>query len=368
MMNPADLHIPGKRRKFIMDWLKTRNERKLKNLWRMADQTREAVVGKDIHLRGLIEISNLCNRQCFYCGIRKVNKSVERYSMRQDEILEAARLAESLDYGTVVLQAGESGYVSRDFITEVISVIKSETGLAVTLSLGEHPEAVLEEWKTAGADRYYMRFETSNNYLFWKLHPDRNDGLNARLKQLRTLDQLGYETGSGVMVGLPGQTLEDLCNDLLLFGSLNLDMIGIGPFIKHPGTPIGQNPDYFGKTLCSSRAELELLTGKMIALTRLLYPAVNIPATTALATINSSSGFKIALQCGANVIMPNLTPPNYRRKYEIYPGKGCSELTAGEQHAIISDDIQNCGRLIARGAGPSQHFIDEHHQPILEFA
>ncbi len=331
--------------------LRERDETKLTALWRLADETRRLYVGEDVHLRGLVEISNHCSRQCHYCGLRSPNSSVTRYRMSVEEVTECALKAAFLGYGTVVLQAGEDPGLSPDIISDIVRRIKKDTSLAVTLSLGERDREELIEWRRAGADRYLLRFETSNSNLFKAIHPHKTSQTLSRLDILNVLKTLGYEVGSGVMVGIPGQRYEDLVNDLALFRELDLDMIGIGPYIPHPMTPLGK--------VLSSEDDIpaDALTAyKMTALTRLVRPDSNIPCTTAIRTINRADGLELGLQRGANVAMPNLTPIKYRALYDIYPGKACQDESAEICHPCITRRIESTGRKIGKGQGSrSQH-------------
>ncbi len=336
----------------LLEWLKEERAEALDDLWRRADDARRENVGDEVHLRGLVEISNHCVRQCHYCGLRSTNRDLTRYRMSAEEILDCARDALRFGYGTVVLQAGEDPGLTRDWVSDVVRRIKSETRLAVTLSLGERGTDDLAAWKRAGADRYLLRFETSNAELFARIHPPRS-GCAAvdRGRLLRELRRLGYETGSGVMIGIPGQTHQDLVRDLELFRELDLDMIGVGPFIPHPATPLGKTQ---GKRSEGERAQApatELMTYKMVALARLVCPRANIPSTTALATLNLEAGRERGLQRGANILMPNLTPPRFRVHYEIYPAKACIRETAAQCHGCIRRRIESLGRRVGKGAG-----------------
>jgi biotin synthase len=337
----------------ILGWLVETDSARLDELWREADQVRRQHVGDEVHLRGLIEISNHCLRQCHYCGIRANHRAITRYRMTADEILSCAKQAQTFGYGTVVLQAGEDDGLTREGIAEIIRRIKQETGLAVTLSLGERTTDELRAWREAGADRYLLRFETSNRDLFARMHPPRPGHHPSRMALLRQLAPLGYEAGSGVMVGIPGQSYEDLANDLLLFRKLDLDMIGIGPFIAHPATPFGQAPEPPSE---SQAPATELMTYKMVALARLVCPDANIPSTTALATLNLGEGRELGLQRGANIVMPNLTPPQYRIHYEIYPAKACIREEADLCNRCITGRIQRIGRKVGKGAGASPQY------------
>ncbi|MCR4411798.1 MAG: [FeFe] hydrogenase H-cluster radical SAM maturase HydE [Thermoguttaceae bacterium] len=334
----------------ILSWLRETDEARLAELWRRADATRQLHVGGEVHLRGLVELSNHCVRLCAYCGLRAPNTSVTRYRMTADEVLRCARLAESLGYGTVVLQSGEDPGITRDGMADLIRRIKAETPLAVTLSLGERSEDELACWRAAGADRYLLRFETSNRALYDRLHPPRPGTVSDRIALLRRIRALGYEVGSGVMIGIPGQTYEDLAADIAMFARLDLDMIGVGPYLPHPETPLGaaQRPADDDQVPNS-----ELMTYKVIALARLVCPRANIPSTTALATLNPRDGRELGLVRGANVVMPNLTPPKYRVHYEIYPNKVCLRETAEGCSSCLHARIIALGRTVGTGRGDS---------------
>ena len=335
----------------IEEWLRETDERRLERLWKAADETRRRHVGDAVHLRGLIEISNYCVRQCGYCGLRAGNRQLQRYRMSQEEILDCARKAKEFGYGTTVLQAGEDYGLKTEWIAGVVRAIKRETGLAVTLSLGERPFEDLAAWREAGTDRYLLRFETSDPELYALIHPDLPGKVSDRFAILEALKELGYEAGSGVMIGIPGQTYQSVAADIEAFRSLDLDMIGVGPYIAHPLTPLGD---------CSWGREIpgedqipgdELTVYKVIALTRLACPDSNIPSTTALATINKEDGREQGLMRGANIVMPNLTPPKYRVMYEIYPDKACVNETADMCRGCLQGRIEGIGRHIGSGPG-----------------
>lgn len=335
----------------ILNWLKETGPKMLEALWREADAARRAFVGDDVHLRGLIEISNHCARQCAYCGLRAGNVKLERYRMTEKEILGCANDAADYGYGTVVLQAGEDFGISAEWLAGIVKRIKSETGLAVTLSMGERPYEDLALWREAGADRYLLRFETSDAELYGRIHPPLPDRETDRIAILRELRKLGYEIGSGVMVGIPGQTLESLADDIMLFSELDLDMIGVGPFIAHPGTPLGGGGYELALPAEDQVPATEEMVCKVIALARLACPEANIPSTTALATLNRDYGRELGLMRGANVVMPNLTPVEYRAKYEIYPSKVCIYETADACRSCINNRIVSIGRQVGAGAG-----------------
>ncbi len=335
----------------ILQWLREENESRLKELWRMADAARREHVGDAVHLRGLIEISNYCCRECGYCGLRAGNRGVERYRMGEDEIVECAHQAKHYGYGTVVMQSGEDYGIECAWMVGVIRRIKSETGLAVTLSLGERSDEELDTWRAAGANRYLLRFETSDPELFRLIHPSLpHRPASDRIAMLRRLKAFGYEAGSGVMIGIPGQTYDSLANDIQMFQTLDLDMIGVGPYISHPATPLGAG-DIPRAPEDEQVPNTELMTYKVVALTRLACPEANIPSTTALATLNKESGRELGLQRGANVVMPNLTPVQYRDKYEIYPAKVCIHETSGQCRSCMQARIVSIGRVVGEGPG-----------------
>jgi biotin synthase len=338
-------------RQEILAWLREEDPQKLAELWRMADTVRHCCVGDQVHLRGLVEISSYCCRQCAYCGLRADNRELARYRMTEEEILACADEAVRLGYGTLVMQAGEDDGIRADWLASLVRRIKASTKLAVTLSLGERDPDELELWKAAGADRYLLRFETSHRALYERIHPPRTQAtISDRIALLRQLREIGYEIGSGVMTGIPGQTYESLADDLEAFAALDLDMIGIGPFIAHPNTPIGR-----GELPMAKAGEQvpggEEMVYKMVALTRLLCPQANIPATTALATVNKVNGRENGLQRGANVVMPNLTPLRYRALYQIYPAKACIDETAAQCNGCLRRRVRSIGRSVGVGPG-----------------
>ena len=339
----------------LIAWLKEMDERRLEELWAQADRVRHANVGDDVHLRGLIEISNYCVRRCAYCGLRVERTELARYRMTAEEVLESARQALAFGYGTVVLQAGEDPGWRAEEIADVVRRIKATTPLAVTLSLGERTPDEWRLWREAGADRYLLRFETSNRALYELIHPVGPSGrLSDRVAMLRELRALGYEIGSGVMVGIPGQTYADLARDLELFRELDLDMIGVGPFIPHPDTPLGEaahRRDACATTAAEQPPADELMTFKMIALARLMCPRANIPSTTALATLNLAQGRELGLQRGANIVMPNVTPQKYRALYEIYPGKACIQEDGAQCNFCLRGRLASIGRPVGKGQG-----------------
>lgn len=331
----------------IVGWLRENDPSRLESLWKQADTARREHVGDPVHLRGLVEVSNHCVRRCTYCGLAADRKGLTRYRMSEEEILGCAREAVSLGYGTVVLQSGEDYGLTRKFVAEVVHRIKAETPLAVTLSLGERSDDDLLAWKGAGADRYLLRFETSDPHLYVRIHPSLPERVSDRIAMLQRLRAFGYEIGSGVMVGIPGQTHEILARDILLFRELDLDMIGVGPYLPHPDTPLASAPDAESDQV----ARTEQMVYKTVALTRLACPEANIPSTTALATLNKEAGRELGLMRGANIVMPNLTPTRYRALYEIYPNKVCITESASACGACLRSRIQGIGRTVGAGQG-----------------
>jgi biotin synthase len=274
--------------------------------------------------------------------------------MRAEEILACARQARDFGYGTVVLQSGEDPELTCDRMAQLVRLIKAETPLAVTLSLGERDDEELAAWRQAGADRYLMRFETTNRELYERIHPSLPGKRSDRFAILARLRELGYAVGSGVMIGIPGQTYEDLANDIEMFAQLDLDMIGVGPFLPHPATPLGQGVETMPVPAGEQVPGTEAMTYKVVALARLACPWANIPSTTALATLNRDAGRELGLARGANVIMPNLTPVEYRAMYEIYPAKACIYETAEQCHACLGRRIASIGRTMGVGRGDAR--------------
>jgi biotin synthase len=307
-----------------------------KSLFSAADAVRRQEVGDEIYLRGIIEFSNFCARDCLYCGLRGSNLRLHRYRMSESEIIETARHIQNMGVGTVVLQSGEDPFFAPDLICRMIAGIRAETGLTVTLSVGERSPADYRAFREAGAERYLLKYETSSPAIYRHLRP--GSFLNDRLDCLSALGELGYEVGTGNMVGLPGQTLEILAADLLLMKEVNADMLGIGPFIPHPETPLAQAP-----------AGDLYLTLKVLAVARLLTRTTNLPATTALGILAPQARL-LALQAGANVVMPDFTPPLYRQHYEIYPGRS-NTVKVSDFLRRVQDDIGRIGRSIGHGKG-----------------
>lgn len=301
------------------------DEDQTRELFAVADEIRRRYVGDDIHLRGIIEFSNYCRRNCLYCGLRRANGSLQRYRMPLEEIVECARTASRVGFKTVVLQSGEDPWYTIERVEQLVRAVKSAADVAVTLSIGERPRDEYRRMREAGADRYLLKHETADENLYRSLHPD--CGYAERLQCLRWLGEVGFQVGAGSMVGLPGQTTEMMARDILLLRDLEVDMAGIGPFIPNPETPLG---DESGGTV--------EMTLKMIALVRIATKNAHIPATTALSTIDAL-GREKAWRAGANVVMPNVTPIHYREHYRIYPDKAC-----------LFDETQHCWVCLHRRA------------------
>ncbi len=322
------------------------DESRQEKLFQQADSVRHQYVGDAVHLRGLIEFSNICRNNCMYCGIRCGNKQTSRYHMTEEEIVATANRATDMGFETIVLQSGEDMYYTSDRMCRIIEAIKKRD-VAVTLSIGEREYTEYKAFRNAGADRYLMRIETTDRDLYHSLDPDMS--WQHRYECLLMIRELGYELGSGIMVGLPGQTVASIAADLLFLQNLQIDMAGIGPFIPHPQTPLAKEK---GGTL-----ELALRT---MAVMRLLLPDINIPATTAMESLHPDGRIK-ALQAGANVAMLNVTESEYRKLYELYPGKSGADETPLHCRSIIGEKIKSLGRTIGTGYGSHQHTAISSH-------
>jgi biotin synthase len=327
----------------VLHLLKTDDATEVEELYSRANKETQRVMGSTIHLRGLVEVSNHCRCLCSYCGINAKNSELRRYRMTSDDIMASARAAYDCGCNTIVMQGGEDIGLTEDMVSDIVKRIKSELPVAVSLSLGERPTSTLKAWRNAGADRYLMRFEIGDPDIYKKLHPHSLGGLAYRIDQLKTLKSLGFETGSGVLLGLPGQTHEQLAKDIMTFKELDLDMIGVGPFINHPATPLWN----MASSEVPATAEMAYRVNSLI---RLLSPGINVPSTTATATLDGD-GYLNGLQRGANVVMFNFTPTDYRKLYEIYPAKACIK-----QKVITKDSIREWLATIGRVPGNDQGF------------
>ncbi|MEE9367832.1 MAG: [FeFe] hydrogenase H-cluster radical SAM maturase HydE [Pontiella sp.] len=328
----------------------------LQALYDCAYRVKEKQVGTVVYFRGIIECSNICVKDCYYCGIRKSNKNVERFQMDENEIVREAIWAFENEYGSTVIQAGERQDAKFvDMIERVVKRIKSETGgkLGITLSLGEQTEETYCRWREAGAHRYLLRIETTNPELYGKLHPHDHE-LAARMHCLSLLKKTGWQVGTGVMMGLPGQRMDDLVNDIIFMREIDVDMVGMGPYIPHRETPMGAEiPPY-----TDEQKQAALTLGlKMIAVTRIVLKDINIAAATALQALEHT-GREMGLQCGANVIMPNVTETEFRPNYTLYDNKPCLDENSDMCRGCLSRRIQGIGESIGFNEwGDSPHFF-----------
>lgn len=296
-----------------------------------ADEKRKAFYGNKVYIRGLIEVSNYCKNNCYYCGIRAGNKNVNRYRLTKEEILSCCQTGYELGFRTFVMQGGEDVHFTDSFVCDIVGDVKTlYPDCAVTLSLGERSFESYKLFKEAGADRYLLRHETADTMHYSKLHPE-NLSLESRKECLYNLKTLGYQVGSGFMVGSPYQKAEHLLCDLRFLQELMPDMIGIGPFICHKDTPFKNEPN--GSLL---------LTVKMIAILRLMFPYALIPATTALASLDVC-GREMGLKSGANVVMPNLSPQDVRKHYNLYNNKAHSGSEAAESLELLKKSVNRIG-------------------------
>lgn len=319
--------------------IETDDECVLNLIVKYADETRQKYYGKKVFLRGLIEISSYCRNDCLYCGIRRSNKNAERYRLSREEILSCCENGYELGFRTFVMQGGEDSYFTDGFMCSLISEIKRKyPDCAVTLSLGERSYESYRRMKEAGADRYLLRHETASDELYGKLHP-KEMSLANRKECLFNLRELGYQVGSGFMVGVPFQTTENIIEDLRFLQELRPHMIGIGPFVPHRETPFS---DRKGGTL--------ELTLRILGILRLMFPKALIPATTALGTI-SPNGRELGLKTGCNVVMPNLSPVSVRKKYDLYDNKICTGEESAECRVCLEKRIESAGYEISSARG-----------------
>jgi len=324
-------------------------------LFTKSAQIKEAFVENKVYLRGLIEMSNTCSKDCFYCGIRKSNKNVIRYNLSDEEIYQAAQFAYASHYGSIVIQSGE--LISPAFTNRIERILlgiqeRTEGKLRITLSCGEQNFKTYERWKNAGASRYLLRIETSNRELYAKLHPQNNThSYEKRLEALASLKQSGFQVGTGVMIGLPFQTFQDLAQDLMWMKNLEIDMVGMGPYLEHPDTPL-----YPYKDQLLPLAERFDLSLKMISILRILMKNINIAASTAMQSIDPM-GREKAIKVGANVFMPNITPGTYRDHYKLYENKPCTDENAEDCSNCIEVRMAIAGHTIAYDEwGDSAHY------------
>ena len=320
-----------------------------RNILRLAaEQVATGKFGKGIYIRGLIEISSYCRNNCYYCGLRCSNNMTQRYRLSLEEILNCCRSGASLGFNTFVLQGGEDPRQTDEWITEVVSAIRKEyPNVAITLSVGEHSNEAYRAFRAAGADRYLLRHESRNDEHYALLHPASMSG-EKRRECLYTLKELGFQTGAGMMIGSPGQTVEHLIDDLMFLDELRPEMIGTGPFIPATGTPFANEP--------AGSIDTTLL---VISLLRLRHPDALIPATTALATLHPD-GRKRAILAGANVVMPNLSPLEVRKNYSIYDNKATTGSESAEALAKLEKELDGIGYHIdySRGDYKQETTID----------
>jgi biotin synthase len=324
-------------------------------LFKKSAEIKEKYIGNKVWFRGLIEFSNICGKDCLYCGIRKGNKNLNRYNLTDEEILAAAKFAYDNNYGSIALQSGE---IESNFFTKridnLLHKIKDLSGgkLGITLSVGEQEPEVYKRWYDAGAHRYLLRMESTNKALYRKIHPDNSKhDFRRRLECLKSLQEIGYQTGTGVMIGLPFQTVDDLAGDLLFMQEFNIDMCGMGPYIEHADTPM---IDY-ASTLLSLSDRFDL-TLKMIAILRIMMKDINIVAATALQAIDPI-GREKAVKIGANIIMPNITPGKYRDSYKLYENKPCTDDSAEDCQSCLEARVSLADSEVIYGEwGDSPHY------------
>ena len=310
-------------------------------LFELARKERHLHYGHDVYVRGLIEFTNYCRNDCLYCGIRKSNPHVSRYRLSEEHILDCSRIGYDLGFRTFVLQGGEDGYYTRERMVHVIESIRSRhPDCAITLSIGEKSREDYQAFYEAGANRYLLRHETFNANHYSRLHPPSLSAA-ARQKCLWDLKDIGYQTGTGFMVGSPYQTPQDLAEDMLFIRELNPQMVGIGPFIPHHDTPFSNE--------AAGTLELTLF---MLGLLRLMLPKVLLPSTTALGTIDPK-GRELGILAGANVVMPNLSPTGVRKDYALYDNKICTGDEAAECRQCLERRMESIGYRVVTARGDS---------------
>ena len=329
-------------------------------LFKKSAEVKEKYIGNKVWFRGLIEFSNICGKDCLYCGIRKGNKNLTRYNLSDDEILAAARFAYNNKYGSIALQSGElEGSFVAERIENLLNKIKelSHGELGITLSVGEQEPEVYKKWYDAGAHRYLLRVEATNEALYRKIHPDDSKhNFRRRLDCLKSLQDIGYQTGTGVMIGLPFQTMADLADDLLYMKEFNIDMCGMGPYIEHADTPLIEHSG----TLLPLKERFDL-TLKMIAILRIMMKDINIVAATALQAIDPI-GREKAVKIGANILMPNITPGKYRDSYKLYDNKPCTDDSAEDCQSCLEARVSLADAVVVYGEwGDSKHYSERRN-------
>ncbi len=325
------------------------NDSAAEPLFAAADRVRRSIYGDEVYLRGLIEFTNYCKNNCYYCGIRAGNPNAVRYRLSQEEILACCEEGYSLGFRTFVLQGGEDPFFTDDRLCNVISAIRKRfSDCAITLSVGEKPKESYQAYFQAGANRYLLRHETADDAHYKKLHPGSMSPEN-RKRCLFNLKAIGFQVGSGFMVGSPGQTTENLVCDLRFLQQLRPDMIGIGPYLNHAQTPFAGSPDgSLWQTL------------RLISLLRLMFPYALIPATTALGTI-SPEGRELGLKAGANVVMPNLSPVGVRKLYDLYENKICTGEEAAQCRDCLARRVLKAGYRVVTAVGDVKKEPEKNH-------
>jgi biotin synthase len=332
----------------IISLLRSTSSEEINSLISYADSLRQMIMGPEIQIRGLLNISSCCARNCLYCGLRAGNPETVRYRMTPEEILDTVEQAVQAGYKTVLMQSGEDAFYTDDMITSLAEEISSRHDIALALSLGERSAEVYEKWYHAGVIRYLLKFETSSEKLYEQLHPDMH--YHKRIQILKDLKGIGYQTGSGFMIGLPGQTYESLAEDILLLKELDIDMIGCGPFIANPQTPLTETtPD--ASRFVQPTEEMVL---KVTALNRIITGDAMLPATTATETLVPQQGHVDALSAGANVVMFDITPQKYKKHYLIYPKENFTDGIK-DYTALTENLVQRTGRPISQDHGHRVH-------------
>jgi len=326
-----------------------------KFIFKEAERIRQKYIGNKVHLRGLIELTNKCSKNCLYCGIASSNTKIKRYCLNIDEIERAIKFTDDNNYGSIVIQSGE--LKSEEFVSYVEKILHkiveiSWGRLGVTLSCGEQSEDTYRRWREAGAHRYLLRIESSDENHYYKLHPkNEKHNFQNRLNALKILKNSGYQTGTGIMIGSPFQTIENLADDLIFMREIDIDMCGMGPYIEHEDTPLFQYQNF-----CVSKEEKIQLSLKMIAILRIMMKDINIASTTAMQTL-VNGGREMALEAGANILMPNTTPSNYRENYSLYKNKPGMNEEAEDSKQSIERLIERAGYEVAYSEkGNSKHY------------
>ncbi len=340
----------------IVELLSTTDKEIENKLFSNAKKAKEQLCGRDVYLRGLIEISNVCRKDCYYCGIRKSNRNVERYVMKEDEIINSAKWAWENGFASLVLQSGER--IDQNYILFIEKVLKeiaqfSNNGIRVTISFGEQDKETYKRWFEAGAHRYLLRVESSNRKLYQWLHPEDHD-YDRRIECLNFIKETGYQLGTGIMIGLPHQTYSHLADDIKFFHDLDIDMLGMGPYLPHVDAPLPVDGVYH---LPNDKDGLFNLSLRMIAVTRMCLPDINIASTTALQAIKPF-GREKGILAGANVFMPNISEVDYRPNYKLYDNKPCTDDSNEDCLDCVGKRMEIIGEEVKYNEwGDSQHFI-----------